>query len=165
MSVPPAPPSPSFDERIERLRSLRPPWWLYDSVLIALALLVIGASLALVPGEDLEFVYFRNGMRFGDTCLFLAQTGYPCPQCGMTRSFVYAVRGDLVASFLYSPGGLGLFLWSQFAGVLGLARLAKRDPRSLQLPWQVIAGWSILWTIGLYLAPYVLRLYGINPLP
>jgi hypothetical protein len=154
------------EDRLGRLaqRLTTWPWWLYNGLLVATAVLVLLASWALVPGPD-EFVYFRSGQRFGDTCAFITLTGMPCPQCGMTRSFVYAARGQLIDSFLFSPGGLGLFLWAQVAGIIGLGRLLLRDPRALQLPWQLVAGWALLWTVGLYLIPYVLRLAGINPLP
>lgn len=141
------------------------PWRVYNAGLVVLALLVVGTSLAMHPDPlDPRFVNWPTGQRFGDTCAFLATTGLPCPQCGMTRSFVYAARLDLVASFFYSPGGLGLFLWSQVAGVIGAIRLV-RGPRAVQLPWQITVGWALAWTFLLYVGPYVLRLAGINPLP
>lgn len=155
---------PSEQALLDKLAQLRFPWWTFSAFTLALALAVLAASWALVPGPD-EFVYLRSGARFGDTCLFLVKTGLPCPQCGMTRSFVYAARLDLVTAFGYSPGGLGLFLWSQVAGLQGLLRLIRRDPRAFELPWQLVAGWALFWTVGLYLVPYVLRIAGINPLP
>ena len=45
----------------------------------------------------------------------------------MVRSWVHAARGDLWVAFRLSPGGLGLFLWSQVAGVFGLVRLVRRQ--------------------------------------
>ncbi|MEZ4235583.1 MAG: DUF2752 domain-containing protein [Myxococcota bacterium] len=131
--------------------------------------------MGAAPGPD-EFTRLLNGTRFfGDTCAFLKVTGQPCPQCGMTRSFVYAARGHFVTSFFYSPGGLGLFLWSQVAGIVGAARLVRGALRVRRgaavrpgwppLPWQLVVGWALGWTLLLYLVPYALRLYGINPLP
>jgi hypothetical protein len=141
------------------------PWWVYNGGLVLLALVSLGLSLLLSPGEDPRWVYLPDGTRFGDTCAFLAATGVPCPQCGMTRSWVHAVRGNVVEAFLYSPGGLGLFLWTQVGGVFGAIRLARRNPDALELPWQVIVGWTVFWMVGLYLVPYGLRLAGIDPLP
>lgn len=146
----------------------RPPWWAYDASLVALAVVVLLASWALHPGPEGArdpFVYLWNGVRFGDTCAFITLTGYPCPQCGMTRSFVFAARGHLVTAFWFNPAGLGLFLWSQVAGVIGAFRLARRDPHALVLPWQLAVGWAAVWTLALYLAPYALRIAGFNPLP
>ena len=38
-------------------------------------------------------------------CQFLQSTGLPCPSCGMTTSFAWFVRGNLVASFYVQPMG------------------------------------------------------------
>jgi hypothetical protein len=137
----------------------------YNGGLVLVAAVSLGLSLLLRPGLDPRWVYLPNGLRFGDTCAFLAVTGLPCPQCGMTRSWVWAARGHFVASFLYSPGGLGLFLWTQVAGVLGLIRLVRRDPDAVRPPWEWVVGWTAFWMVALYALPYALRLGGIDPLP
>jgi Protein of unknown function (DUF2752) len=132
---------------------------------VVFAATTLAASWALAPGADPHWVYLPTGERFGDTCLFLLVSGMPCPQCGMTRAFVLAARGDLVTSFLRNPAGLGLFLWIVFGGVMGAVRLARRDGDSPRVPHEVVVGWSVFWLLGLYVLPYVLRLAGINPLP
>jgi hypothetical protein len=38
-------------------------------------------------------------------CQFLERTGLPCPSCGMTTSFTWFVRGNLLASFYVQPMG------------------------------------------------------------
>ena len=69
----------------ERVRDLK-------SVLMVLGgLMVLGVALALEPRPD-EFTYLL-GERFGGPCLFRELSGFACPQCGMTRSFVWAARG------------------------------------------------------------------------
>ncbi|MEM6929922.1 MAG: DUF2752 domain-containing protein [Myxococcota bacterium] len=155
-------------ERMDRALEMvfdRPwPWWLWPAILVATGVLTWVASLGLHPGHD-EFVYFPNGMRFGDTCGAIVLTGLPCPQCGMTRSWVHAARFDLSTAFFYSPGGLGLFLWAQVGAAIGLVRLVTRNPRALTPPFAVSAAWTGFWLIGLYGLPWILRLAGINPLP
>jgi hypothetical protein len=147
-------------------RAWDPPWWTFDAFLVALALGSLVASFALTPGDDPRWVYYAwNGERFGDTCAFLAATGLPCPQCGMTRAWVHGARGHLVTSFLSSPGGFGLFFWLQVAAALAAWRLFKRDPFAVSMPWRVTVGWTAFWMFGLYLGPWILRLFGINPLP
>lgn len=37
-------------------------------------------------------------------------TGHPCPTCGMTTSFAYAVRGRLLRAFHAQPAGLAIAL-------------------------------------------------------
>ncbi len=153
-----------FDRFAQDLVDRPWPWWLWPALLVGVGVFSWVASLGLHPGPD-EFVYFPNGTRFGDTCGAILLTGLPCPQCGMTRSWVYAARLDLVHAFLYSPGGLGLFLWVQVGAIIGLVRLVTRDPAALTPPFALSAAWSGFWLVGLYGLPWILRLAGINPLP
>lgn len=85
------------------------PWWVWPSVLVGLAVSSLGAALLLQPGPD-EFCYLF-GHRFGDECGMQVVLGIPCPQCGMTRSFVYGARLQLARAAAYNPAGLALFLW------------------------------------------------------
>lgn len=146
-------------------RAYNPPWWAFDAFVVALAVAGLAGAVALRPGADPHFVYWPSGAVAGDTCAFLATTGLPCPQCGMTRSWVHAARGHLVTSFLMSPGGFGLFFWMLVAGALAAFRLVRRDPFAVVMPWKVTVGWTFFWMLGLYVAPYVARLLGVNPLP
>lgn len=43
-------------------------------------------------------------------CDFLARTGVPCPSCGMTTSFAWFARGNVMASFYVQPMGMVLAL-------------------------------------------------------
>lgn len=49
-------------------------------------------------------------------CQFLQHTGLPCPTCGMTTSFSWFVRGNLLASFYLQPMGMVLAMFAA-AGV------------------------------------------------
>lgn len=140
------------------------PWWLWPTLLVSMGVIAWAASLLLHPGPH-EFVYFPDGTQFGDTCGLIVATGYPCPQCGMTRSWVHAARFDLVTAFFYSPGGLALFFWVQVGAFIGLVRLVSRNPRALEPPYLLTAIWAGFWLICLYVVPWALRLGGINPLP
>lgn len=147
------------------VRSPAVSWRLYNGFLVLLGSAALCASFLLSPGEDPRWVYLPNGARFGDTCAFTAVTGLACPQCGMTRAFVHGVRLDLLAAARYNPGGLGLLLWIEVGAVVGAIRLWRRDPRAATLPWRWSVGWALFWMVGLYALPWVLRLFGINPLP
>jgi hypothetical protein len=144
--------------------SRRTPWWLWPGVLVAMAVVANGLSLFFQPLGD-EWVAFPGGTQFGDTCAMIMATGQPCPQCGMTRAWVHAVRGDLIAAWFYSPSGLLLLAWVNAAGLIGVARLVTQNPRKWELPTGIMMGWVMFWLFPMYIGTYVLRLIGLNPLP
>lgn len=154
-----------LSDALQRLARKRFAWWIWPAFLVLFALTALASSLVLSPGPD-EFCYLPNGARFGDECGFTMVTGLPCPQCGMTRSFVHGVRFHWIQAFLYNPAGFALFLWIQAAGVVGAVRLATKNPRAWMVPPGLFFGWSMFWLIVLYVIPFGLRIgFQINPLP
>lgn len=55
-------------------------------------------------------------------CTFLSLCGYPCPSCGMTTSWAYLVRGELVSAVWTNAGG----------ALLGLAAM-------MAVPWALLS--------------------------
>ena len=53
-------------------------------------------------------------------CAFLKSTGIPCPSCGMTTSFSWFARGNLLASFYIQPMGTVLAVIAVIAFWSGL---------------------------------------------
>ncbi len=137
------------------------PWWAWPASMLALAVAMWAAALILQPMGEWTGI---AGQRIGETCAFITATGQPCPNCGMTRAFLWSARLHLLRGFLYSPAGAALFWWITVAGGIGAVRLWTRDPRRLAPRWQVFVGWSAVWIV-LYLVTWFLRLGGINPLP
>ncbi|MEZ4321990.1 MAG: DUF2752 domain-containing protein [Myxococcota bacterium] len=140
------------------------PWWVWPLVLVGLASISDGLALFFQPMGP-EWVAFPTGEKFGDTCAMILATGQPCPQCGMTRAWVHAVRFDLIAAFFYSPSGLALLAWINAAGAIGLVRLATRSPRRFEPPAWLLMGWTLFWLVPLYIGTWILRILGVNPLP
>lgn len=66
---------------------------------------LIGLSAAPLIGA----VFHRHGYQLPVHCSILAMTGIPCPTCGMTRSFVAIVNGNLSQSIRYHAFGWILF--------------------------------------------------------
>jgi hypothetical protein len=91
-------------------------------------------------------------------CGFLERTGIPCPSCGMTTSFAWFVRGNLLASFYVQPMGAllafaaGVTTWgAAYIVITGrpIHRLLRLLPgRYYLLPILLFAclawGWKIL---------------------
>lgn len=135
----------------------------WNLMLLAVGLGVLSLALIFSPGEG-EHVLFR-GQPWGQACSFREVTGYPCSTCGMTRSWVWGIRGHIWKALTYSPAGFTLMAWMLTGGLLGGARLLSRRPTLWRLHWKVLVGWVLFWMVCLYLGGWMLRLGGINPLP
>ena len=93
-------------------------------------------------------------------CQWLVRTGLPCPACGMTTSFAWLVRGNLMASFYVQPMGATVaildaagFWLAGYAAVSGKPtyRLLERVPSKYYLfvlPAWAIAAWA--WKIYIH---------------
>jgi Protein of unknown function (DUF2752) len=91
------------------------------------------------------FVLHPRGLTF-DPSLFMEVTGKPDPSCGLTRTFAWMWRGDVVHAVLVYPLGPLLFvamivtLLDAAAQVAGLAGIVPRIRLSrVQKRWLIIA--------------------------
>ena len=89
---------------------------LYAAVLCLACAGILGVAVWLQP--DPKGYGTHRQLGFGK-CGMLITTGFPCPTCGMTTSFSYAVRGRLIKAFLAQPAGLALAIGTVLAGLVG----------------------------------------------
>ena len=76
--------------------------------MILLGCLAVLAAAAYLEPDDRGFgTHEQLGT---GPCGMLIVTGYPCPTCGMTTAFAYAVRGQLLRAFWAQPAGFVLAL-------------------------------------------------------
>ncbi len=68
---------------------------------------VLGVARVLQPSASGVGTHEQLGL---PPCFFLRLTGWPCPSCGLTTSFAYAVRLGFRAALIAQPFGLVLFL-------------------------------------------------------
>jgi hypothetical protein len=66
---------------------------------------VLVTAARLTPNRQGFGTHTALGMQ---PCAFFAQTGIPCPACGMTTSFACFVRGQLIHSLYVQPMGFVL---------------------------------------------------------
>ena len=152
------------DTLISFIPSKRDPWWGWPLGLFGLAVFCVTAALLVYPlGNHEELWLF--GMGFGGECGMKTQFGIPCPQCGMTRSWVWLVRGHFLKAFIYSPAGCLLLCWIVVGGVIGFARLIRRNPTLWSPPWTALFIWSLFWIFVPYMGLDFVRLAGVNILP
>jgi hypothetical protein len=75
--------------------------------LLCLALLITAASI--VPDAHGHGTHTQLGL---PPCGWAMVMGKPCPTCGMTTSFAYAVRGNVAASLAAQPFGTLLAIFT-----------------------------------------------------
>ena len=96
--------------------------------LIATTLLLDLGAARLLFSADREHVTIA-GATFGAACAFRDRFGVPCPACGMTRSVVLTLHGDVATAAELNPGGpvavFGLLYFS--AAMVWLAQ-RQSDP-------------------------------------
>ena len=141
------------------------PWWLWPSTLVCFALAAIGAALVFYPHPSDPTVVLIGGIQFGGECGMKTMLGIPCPQCGMTRSWVHLVRGNIVEAFTFNAAGALLLLWIACGGIVGAVRLVTGRKRMLEPPWIVLFVWAMFWVIVPYGALWIARILGFNMLP
>lgn len=81
----------------------------------AAAPLVIAASLT--PAAQGMGTHTSMGL---PACGFAIMAQIPCPSCGMTTSFAWAARGDLLSSLIAQPMGMVLALAAAMTAVAGI---------------------------------------------
>jgi hypothetical protein len=80
--------------------------WFADAFLLAVCGAVVLAAVVLTPGADAVSWF---GVEIPVVCGFRRFTGWPCPGCGLTRSFVFMAHGQLLAAFRVHALGPLLF--------------------------------------------------------
>ena len=90
------------------------------------------AVLRLVSTANEQFVTLA-GRELHWGCAFRDAFGIPCPNCGMTRSVVFSLHGDLARAFEMNPAGPLLVAGGLVLGALLLAS-AFRRPRAAARP-------------------------------
>lgn len=150
-------------EAIERLEAAKMPDWAWSSMLLVVGALSLFVSAVFYPSEDPNWTMIL-GRQFGGECGFQMAFGLPCPSCGMTRSWVWLVRGEVVKAFSYNAAGAMLLLWLAIGGVLGGLRLATKNYKLLLVPFPLVFWWTMFWLMGPYLGLWVARCFGFNPL-
>lgn len=93
-------------------------------------------------------------------CTFKHLTGLPCLTCGMTRSWVALVHGDVAQALAWNPAGAALclitiagtgYLLARVAGAPALrldASVAERRGLRIGVVLGVAANWAFVLTAG-----------------
>lgn len=135
----------------ESLRLPRPDP-LYHLVLLAMCGAVLVLAAVLSVRNQTQVVVPLLGQPLPELCFARRLTGYGCPGCGMTRSFISLMHGDFASAWRYNPSGPLLF-----------AIMAAQIPfRSIQL-WRIRRGlpeWKTGWTAQILLGILAILMIG-----
>ena len=136
----------------------------FGARLLALALsagclAVLITAAAITPSPKGVGTHTQLGLQ---PCQFLARTGVPAPTCGMTTSFAWFVRGNIVASLYVQPMGTALAGAAAATVVAGLyvagtgrpvhRALAVLPVRFTVIPVLSLAVMAWAWKIFIHLA-------------
>jgi hypothetical protein len=90
-------------------------------ILIACAC-ILAAALILEPAPPGTSQLRLGKISIPDMCVLRAATGVPCPGCGLSRSIVAAMHGDVGMSLAYHRLGLLtlVYIFLQFSCRLGI---------------------------------------------
>lgn len=129
--------------------------WALGGVALGLAA-VLGLARWLVPDPRGYGTHTQLGL---GPCAFLVMTGLPCPSCGMTTAFSWAVRGRFDRAWRANPAGsllvptcAAMIPWL----VVSAARGRPWGTRSLDGPLMIVVVASVAfglaaWTFRLIL--------------
>lgn len=116
---------------------------LYAAVVFLAAVVIICTALWLVPARDHMGTHRQLGLL---PCGFVTMTGYPCPTCGMTTAFAYAVRGQFIDSTRSQPAGFALALATVIIGICAVG--AMTIGRYPAINWYRVNPTSFVWYVA-----------------
>ena len=148
---------------MDRIDAIELPPWGWSAMLFVVGLGSLLASVVFYPSEDPQWTMIL-GRQFGGECGMQVALGIPCPSCGMTRSWIWLVRGEWLRSLSYNAAGTLLFCWLVIGGVLGGARLLTRNYELWKVPFDVLFWWTMFWLVVPYTGLWLLRILGYYPL-
>jgi len=94
-------------------------------VILGVCLAILGAAALLHPSEPNDPRVRLAGTPLPGLCMMRQLTGVPCPGCGLTRSIVSAVHGELRESFFHHRLGLAILFYVLLQAAHSLIWLAS----------------------------------------
>ena len=79
-----------------------------DAALLLICALIVAAAALMHPSTEVLTLF---GRPVPVMCTWRWLTGWSCPGCGLTRSFVFLAHGQLLAAFQMNPLGPVAFAW------------------------------------------------------
>ena len=118
-------------------------------------LAVLITAVSLRPSRTGVETHRQLGL---DECQFLRTSGLPCPSCGMTTSFAWFVRGNILASLYVQP--MGTLLAAAAAATFWAALYIAATGKPLHRHLNVLPGhYFVLVPMGIGIAAWGWKIY------
>jgi hypothetical protein len=95
-----------------------------DMVVLAVCLCLLSAALVLTPVGPAAAYLSLGPLPVPGMCIFKDLTGIPCPGCGLARSTVAAIHGELGASVAFHRLGIPTLVYIFLQLLFRLGRVA-----------------------------------------
>jgi len=126
--------------------------------ILVMSLLVLGASAALSVRGEREVVVPIINRPLPGTCTFHRLTGWNCPGCGLTRSFVSLAHGQLHRAFHFHALGVVLFalvVWQIPYRLWKLRHVGRQHPART---FGILQKWAIVGLVVLLILHWLIRM-------
>jgi hypothetical protein len=142
-----------YSSQIQRALSLKQRLM---AMLLGIGIVVVfGIAVCLRPDSRGFGTHQQLGL---PPCTFRSMTGVNCPHCGLTTSFCWFVRGDILRSMQANPAGmilasasLVILSWSVVVGIRGRSVITHEPGRDLLVGFGIWVLLSIvIWLYRLY---------------
>jgi hypothetical protein len=112
--------------------------WLLPVMFAAMLLFELAAAHVLLTA-DRDTVFFE-GKPIHVACSFKQRFGVPCPACGMSRSVVMTLHGDVATASALNPGGpLAILTTLYFTGAMLWLALRRGTRTVTFIQWSTAA--------------------------
>ena len=119
-------------------------------------LMVLVTAASITPARKGVETHLQLGL---SPCSFYRTTGIPGPDCGMTTSFAWFVRGNLVASFYVQPMGFVLALLTMVTATSGVFVALTGQPVYSHLRYRVYPPFVLMILVIWALAAWAWKAY------
>lgn len=110
---------------------------------------IIGSFLLMI-----FYPLFTSSSTIELECLFKKMTGYPCPTCGMTRSFKQLIAGHFLESIRYNLFTFPIYIFYGYLAFRAVVALLKRQAFTISswMAWlffaTLVAAWMWKFYVG-----------------
>ena len=128
--------------------------------LLGLSTAVLIAALVLETRGSRQVVLPLLDVPLPESCTFHRTTGFDCPGCGLTRSFIAIAHARWAQAWQFNPAGYVLFALVVLQVPYRAVQL-RRIGRGIEPIRIRRADWIVIGTVPLLIGQWMLRLAGI----